>query len=49
MSSVAKKKTKSSLFSGKERKLGKLEGKGTLRYSITLLIGYADFDFFSCS
>jgi hypothetical protein len=24
-------------------------GKGTLRYSITLLIGYADFDFFSCS
>jgi hypothetical protein len=39
MSSVAKKKAKSSLFSGKERKLGKLEGRGTLRFSITLLIG----------
>ena len=45
MSSVAKKKAKSSLFSGKERKLGKLEGRGTLRFSITLLIGYTDFDF----
>jgi hypothetical protein len=31
MSYVAKKKAKSSLFSGKERKLGKLEGRGTLR------------------
>jgi hypothetical protein len=28
MSYVAKKKAKSSLFSGKERKLGKLEGYG---------------------
>jgi hypothetical protein len=46
MSSVAKKKAKSSLYSGKERKLGKLEGRGTLRFSITLLIGYTDFDIF---
>jgi hypothetical protein len=48
MSSVAKKNAKSSLFSGKERKLGKLEGRGTLRFSITLLIGCTctDFDFF---
>ena len=46
MSSVAKKKAKSSLFSGKERKLGKLEGRGTLRFSITFLIGYTDFDIF---
>jgi hypothetical protein len=37
---------KSSLFSGKERKLGKLEGRGTLRFSITLLIGCTDFDIF---
>ena len=33
MSSVAKKKAKSSLFADKERKLGKLEGRGTLRFS----------------
>ena len=46
MSSVAKKNAKSSLFSGKERKLGKLEGRGMLRFSITLLIGCTDFDFF---
>jgi hypothetical protein len=46
MSSVAKKKTKTSLFSSKERKHGKLEGRGTLRLSITLLIGCTDFDFF---
>ena len=46
MSSVAKKKAKSSLFSGKERKLGKLEGRGTLRFSINLLIGCTDFDLF---
>jgi hypothetical protein len=46
MSSVAKKKAKSSLFAGKERKLGKLEGRGTLRFSITLLIGCTDFDLF---
>jgi hypothetical protein len=46
MCSVAKKNAKSSLFSGKERKLGKLEGRGTLRFSITLLIGCTDFDFF---
>jgi hypothetical protein len=46
MSSVAKKNAKSSLFSGKERKFGKLEGRGTLRFSITLLIGCTDFDFF---
>jgi hypothetical protein len=39
MCSVAKKNAKSSLFSGKERKLGKLEGRGTLWFSITLLIG----------
>jgi hypothetical protein len=54
MSSVAKKKAKSSLFSGKERKLGKLEGRGTLRFSITLLIGCTDFffrvpDFIDCT
>ena len=35
MSSVAKKNAKSSLFSGKERKLGKLEGRG--RYGFQLL------------
>ena len=46
MSSVAKKKTKSSLFADKERKRGKLEGRGTLRFSITLLIGCTDFDIF---
>ena len=46
MSSVAKKKAKSSLFADKERKLGKLEGRGTLRFSITLLIGCTDFDLF---
>jgi hypothetical protein len=46
MSSVAKKKTKASLFSGKERQLGKLEGRGTLRFSITLLTGCTDFDIF---
>ena len=34
MSSVAEKKATASLFSGKERKLGKLEGRGTLRFSI---------------
>jgi hypothetical protein len=34
------------LFSDKERKLGKLEGRGTLRFSITLLIGCTDFDLF---
>ena len=44
MSSVAKKKAKSSLFSGKERKLDKLEGRGTLRFSLTLLIGCTHFD-----
>ena len=49
MISVAKKKAKSSLFADKERKLGKLEGRGTLRFSITLLNGCTDFDFFSCS
>ena len=43
---LPKKKAKSSLFSGKERKLGKLEGRGTLRFSITLLIDCTDFDFF---
>jgi hypothetical protein len=41
---LPKKKTKASLFSGKERQLGKLEGRGTLRFSITLLIGCTDFD-----
>ena len=46
MSSVAKKTAKSSLFADKERKLGKLEGRGTLRFSITLLIGCTDFDLF---
>jgi hypothetical protein len=46
MSYVAKKKSKSSLFADKERKLGKLEGRGTLRFSITLLIGCTDFDLF---
>ena len=46
MSSVAKKKAKSSLFAYKERKLGKLEGRGTLRFSITLLIGCTNFDIF---
>ena len=46
MSYVAKKKAKSSLFSGKERKLGKLEGRGTLRFSITLINGCMDFDIF---
>ena len=35
-----------SLFADKERKLGKLDGKGTLRFSITLLIGCTDFDLF---
>jgi hypothetical protein len=44
MSSVAKKNAKSSLFSGKERKLGKLEGRGTLRFSTTLLIGFISED-----
>ena len=46
MSYVAKKKAKSSLFAGKERKLGKLEGRRTLRFLITLLIGCTDFDLF---
>ena len=46
MSYVTKKKAKSSLFADKERKLGKLEGRGTLRFSITLLIGCTDFDLF---
>ena len=51
MSYDAKRKAKSSLFADKERKLSKLEGRGTLRFSITLLIGCTDFDlfFFSCS
>jgi hypothetical protein len=46
MSYVTKKKAKSSLFADKERKLGKLEGRGALRFSITLLIGCTDFDLF---
>jgi hypothetical protein len=46
ISYVDKKKAKSSLFADKERKLGKLEGRRTLRFSITLLIGCTDFDLF---
>jgi hypothetical protein len=40
------KEAKSSLFANKDRKLGKLEGRGALRFSITLLIGCTDFDLF---